>query len=81
MLRKTLIVLATASALTGALTADAVALATAHTGWDGLGDGGGRQYLNPTRHGPPGNVTKLGHTGRPHGTVRGHLGRGRDSPR
>jgi hypothetical protein len=39
MLRKTIIVLATAAALTGALTADAVALATAHTGWDGLGGG------------------------------------------
>jgi len=37
MLRKTIIVLATAAALTGALTADAVALATAHTGWDGRG--------------------------------------------
>ena len=39
MLRKTIIVVATAAALTGALTADAVALATAHTGWDGLGGG------------------------------------------
>src|SRR4030088_260280 len=41
MLRKTMIVLATAAALTGGLTADAVALATALSGWDGLGDGGG----------------------------------------
>src|SRR3982074_146065 len=41
MLRKTMIVLATAAAFTGGLTADAVALATAHTGWDGLGDGDG----------------------------------------
>jgi hypothetical protein len=34
-----MIVLGTAAALTGGLTADAVALATAHRGWDGLGDG------------------------------------------
>ena len=40
MLRKTMPVLATAAALTVGLTADAAALATAHSGWDGLGDGG-----------------------------------------
>jgi hypothetical protein len=40
MLRKIMIVLALAAALTGGLTADADALATGHTGWDGLGDGG-----------------------------------------
>jgi hypothetical protein len=37
MLRKTMIVLATAAALTGGLTADAFALATARSSWDGLG--------------------------------------------
>ena len=40
MLRKTMMVLATAAVLSGGLTADAAALATAHSGWDGLGDGG-----------------------------------------
>jgi hypothetical protein len=40
MLRRTMTVLAMAAALTGGLTADAAALATAHSGWDGLGDGG-----------------------------------------
>jgi hypothetical protein len=43
MLRKTMVVLATAAALTGGLAHDAVALATAHSGWDGLGDGGGHR--------------------------------------
>jgi hypothetical protein len=37
MLHKTMIVLATAAALTGGLTADAFALATARSNWDGLG--------------------------------------------
>ena len=40
MLRKTMMVLGTAAVLSGGLTADAAALATAHSGWDGLGDGG-----------------------------------------
>ena len=40
MLRTTMMVLATAAALSVGLTADAAALATAHSGWDGLGDGG-----------------------------------------
>jgi hypothetical protein len=40
MLRTTMMVLATAAALSGGLTADALALASAHSGWDGLGDGG-----------------------------------------
>jgi hypothetical protein len=53
MLRKTIFVLATAAALTGAPTADAVALATAHSGWDGLGDGGGHSSsYRPERHRP-----------------------------
>jgi hypothetical protein len=41
MLRMTMMVLATVAALSGGLTADALARATAHSGWDGLGDGGG----------------------------------------
>jgi hypothetical protein len=40
MLRKTMTVLAMAAALAAGLTADAAARATAHSGWDGLGDGG-----------------------------------------
>ena len=40
MFRKTMIVLAMTAVLCGGLTANAVALATAHRGWDGLGDGG-----------------------------------------
>ena len=40
MFRKIMIILATTAALSGGLTANAVALATGHTGWDGLGDGG-----------------------------------------
>jgi hypothetical protein len=39
MLRTTMMVLATAAALSGGLTANALALASAHSGWDGLGDG------------------------------------------
>ena len=40
MLRTTMMVLATAAVLSGGLTADALALASAHSGWDELGDGG-----------------------------------------
>jgi hypothetical protein len=40
MFRKSMIVLATTAVLSGGLTANAVARATGHTGWDGLGDGG-----------------------------------------
>jgi hypothetical protein len=59
VLRKTIIVLAAVAALTGTLRDDAVALATGHTGWDGLGDGGGhpllsqktpRRVVTPTSH-------------------------------
>ena len=39
MFRKTMIVLATTAVFGGGLTANAVARASAHTGWDGLGDG------------------------------------------
>jgi hypothetical protein len=48
MLRKTMIVLAMTAALPGALADDASALATGHTGWDGLGDGGGQPILSQT---------------------------------
>jgi hypothetical protein len=40
MFRKIVIVLAVTGVFSGGLTANAVALASAHTGWDGLGDGG-----------------------------------------
>jgi hypothetical protein len=59
VLRKTIIVLAAVAALTGTLRDDAVALATGHTGWDGLSDGGGhpllsqktpRRVVTPTSH-------------------------------
>ena len=40
MFRKIVIVLAATAVFSGGLTANAVALASAHTGWDGLGDGG-----------------------------------------
>lgn len=46
MLRKTVIVLASAAALCGGLTDDALALATGHSGWDGLGDGVGHPILS-----------------------------------
>ena len=46
MLRKTMIVLAAAAALCGGLTDDALALATGHNGWDGLGDGVGHPILS-----------------------------------
>jgi hypothetical protein len=47
MFRKTKIVLATTAVLSGGLTANAVALAAAHTGWDGLGDGGAHAIVPP----------------------------------
>ena len=71
MLRKTMIVLATAVALTGGLTADAFALATARSSWDGLGavaghggGSGGGAYT--------GGGFDRGHFGGPGGT-RGHF--------
>jgi hypothetical protein len=86
MLRKTIFVLATAAALTGALTADAVALATAHTGWDGLGDGdglGGGPGGGPRmgggfarKHfGGPGGAFSRGFAGQHSPSARGHFGR------
>ena len=86
MLRKIIFVLATAAALTGALTADAVALATAHTGWDGLGDGdrlGGRLGGGPhmgggfaRKHfGGPGRAFSRGFAGQHFPSARGHFGR------
>jgi hypothetical protein len=79
MLRKTIIVLATAAALTGALTADAVALATAHTGWDGLGGGGGGPRMGggfARKHfGGPGGASSRGFAGQHFPSARGHFGR------
>ena len=71
MLRKTIIVLATAAALTGALTADAVALATAHTGWDGLGGGA---HIARKHFGGPGGAFSRGFAGQVP-SARGHFGR------
>jgi hypothetical protein len=45
VLRRTMIVLAAVAALTAGLSHNALALATAHTGWDGLGDGGGQPLI------------------------------------
>ena len=45
MLRTTMMVLATAAVLSGGLTADALALASAHSGWDGHG---GADAIVPT---------------------------------
>ncbi|MEA2962268.1 MAG: hypothetical protein QOI46_2366 [Alphaproteobacteria bacterium] len=67
MLRKTIIVLATAAALTGGLTADAVALATAHTGWDGLGAVGHAIATSPS------NVIKLYRARPANGTTCGRV--------
>jgi hypothetical protein len=82
MLRKTIFVLATAAALTGTLTADAVALATAHTGWDGLGDGdrlGGGPHMgggSARKHfGGPGGAFSRGFAGQHFPSARGHFGR------
>jgi hypothetical protein len=81
MLRKTIFVLATAAALTGTLTADAVALATAHTGWDGLGDGGHgggapRGGGVARKHfGGLGGAFSRGFSGQHFPSARGHLGR------
>jgi hypothetical protein len=46
MLHKTMIVLAAAAALSGGLTDEAFARATAHSGWDGLGDGRAHPLLS-----------------------------------
>jgi hypothetical protein len=40
MFRKIMIVIAATAVLSGGLSANAFAKASAHTGWDGLGDGG-----------------------------------------
>jgi len=50
MLRRTMTALAVAAALTGGLTADAAALATAHGGRDGLGDGGAYDIVPTPAH-------------------------------
>jgi hypothetical protein len=72
MLRKTIFVLATAAALTGALTADAVALATAHTGWDGLGGGA---HIARKHFGGHGGAFSRGFAGQHFPSARGHFGR------
>jgi len=72
MLRKTIFVLATAAALTGAPTADAVALATAHSGWDGLGDGA---HIARKHFGGPGGAFSRGFAGEHTPSARGHFGR------
>ncbi len=56
MLRTTVMVLATVAAISGGLTADALALSAAHSGWDGLGDGGADAIVPipaRDRHPPP----------------------------
>jgi hypothetical protein len=79
MLRKTIFVLATAAVLTGALTADAVALATAHTGWDGLGGGGGGPPMGggfARKHfGSPGGAFSRGFAAQHSPSARGPFGR------
>jgi hypothetical protein len=49
MFRKIVIVLAATAVFSGGLTANAVARASAHTGWDGLGDGGHVILPTPAR--------------------------------
>ena len=47
MLRTAMMGLATVAAISGGLTVDALARATAHSGWDGLGDGGADAIVSP----------------------------------
>ena len=77
MFRKTMIVLATSAVLSGGLTANAVALATGHTGWDGLGDGGA--HVAPPRDQDPPPVQRSerrydpwGHWGTYYGPMIAH---------
>ena len=61
MLRTTMMVLATVAALSGGLTADALALASAHSGWDGLGDGGADAIVQtPARDQHPPHLQRNG---------------------
>ena len=48
MMRKIMIILAAGAALTAGLSDNAVARATAHSGWDGLGAGGGHPISSQT---------------------------------
>ena len=48
MMRKIKIILAAGAALTAGLSDNAVARATAHSGWDGLGAGGGHPISSQT---------------------------------
>jgi hypothetical protein len=83
MLRRTMTILAVAAALIGGLTADAAALATAHSGWDGLGDGGayrggsgGGAHIGGGfgrgRFGGPGKASSRGFAGPHFPAARGH---------
>jgi hypothetical protein len=75
MFRKTMIVLATTAVLSGGLTANAVARATGHTGWDGLGDGGAQPIVRtPARKQQPRErrYDPWGHWGAYYGPMIGH---------
>jgi hypothetical protein len=83
MSRSTMTVLAMAAALTGGLTADAAARATAHSGWDGLGDGGAYRSgsgdgahtgaeFGRSNSGGPGKVSSRGSADQHFPTARGH---------
>ncbi|MEA2959080.1 MAG: hypothetical protein QOJ58_4746 [Alphaproteobacteria bacterium] len=72
MFRKITIVLAATAVLSGGLTANAVARAAGHTGWDGLGDGvvstlARKQQPSERRYDP------WGHWGSYYGPMIGHL--------
>ena len=61
MLSTTMMVLATAAAISGGLTADALALSAAHSGWDGLGDGGADAMVpTPARNQHPPHFQRSG---------------------
>ena len=57
MMRKIMIILAAGAALTAGLSDNAVARATAHFGWDGLGAGGGHPISSQTTPKPDATPT------------------------
>ena len=57
MMRKIMIILAAGAALTAGLSDNAVARATAHSGWDGLGAGGGHPISSQTTPKPDATPT------------------------
>ena len=59
MMRKIMIILAAGAALTAGLDDNAVARATAHSGWDGLGAGGGHPISSQTTPKPDATPTIL----------------------